>query len=73
MAHTKPYGGSTDHTEHDRWLTIGEAAKHMHLSVSSLRRYDQAGVLPATRTPGGQRRWLTSQLDAWLDSGNSAA
>lgn len=72
MAHTKPYGGTTQHTEPDQWLTIGEAAKHMHLSVSSLRRYDSLGKLPATRTPGGQRRWLRSDLDAWLSSDTAA-
>lgn len=55
------------------WLTIGEAASYMHLSVSSLRRYDTDGTLPAIRTPGGQRRYRRSQLDAWLNSSDRVA
>lgn len=55
------------------WLTIGQAAKHLHMSISSMRRYDKAGTIPATRTPGGQRRWLRSDLDAWLARPDRAA
>lgn len=73
MPDTKTYVGHTGDESSTKWLTIGEAAKYMHLSVSSMRRYDKSGVLPAARTPGGQRRWLASDLDAWLHSSESAA
>lgn len=75
-AHPEPPGhtnqnGSVD--ELSKPMTIGEAAKYIHMSVSSMRRYDKSGVLPARRTPGGQRRWYRSDLDAWRNNGQQAA
>lgn len=54
-------------------LTIGQAARYLGYSISSMRRYDKTGVLPAQRTPGKQRRWLRSDLDAWRINGDRAA
>jgi excisionase family DNA binding protein len=48
----------------DDWLTIGEAASVLGLSIKTLRRYDEAGRLKAVRTPGGQRRYRRSQVAA---------
>jgi excisionase family DNA binding protein len=49
-------------------LSISEAAKLLGVSLSTVRRWSDAGVLPSYRTPGGQRRYNREQLDAFLKS-----
>src|SRR3990172_8507369 len=43
-------------------LSIREAAKFLHVSTKTLRRWEKRGHLIADRTPGNQRRYLLSQL-----------
>lgn len=46
--------------------TIGEVAKKVGLSISTLRYYDKEGLLPfVERTASGQRRYKDSDLE-WL-------
>lgn len=54
--------------EHDGWLSIGEAASLLGLSIETLRRYDASGRLKAFRSPGNQRRYRRSQINAALTS-----
>lgn len=49
-------------------LTTSEAAQHLGVSLSTIRRWSDAGHLVGYRTPGGQRRFSTEQLDAFLVS-----
>ena len=49
-------------------LTASQAARYLGVSISTLRRWSDAGHLQAYRTPGGQRRFSVEQLDAFLDS-----
>jgi excisionase family DNA binding protein len=49
-------------------LTTAQAARHLGVSLSTIRRWSDAGHLRGYRTPGGQRRFTTEQLDAFLDS-----
>ena len=49
-------------------LTASEAARHLGVSISTLRRWSDAGHVQSYRTPGGQRRFSVDQLDAFLDS-----
>jgi len=49
-------------------LSISEAARVLGVSLSTVRRWSDAGVLPSYRTPGGQRRYSRQQLDAFLAS-----
>jgi len=49
-------------------LSISEAARVLGVSLSRLRRWSDAGVLPSYRTPGGQRRYSREQLEAFLRS-----
>ena len=49
-------------------LTASQAARHLGVSISTLRRWSDAGHLQVYRTPGGQRRFSVEQLDAFLDS-----
>jgi MerR family transcriptional regulator, redox-sensitive transcriptional activator SoxR len=43
-------------------LTIGEVASRSGLATSALRYYEREGLIPATRTGGGQRRYHRSVL-----------
>ena len=49
-------------------LTISEAARFLGVSLSTVRRWSDAGVLPSYRTPGGQRRFSREQIDEFLRS-----
>lgn len=49
-------------------LTVSEAARHLGVSVGTVRRWSNAGHLPGYRTPGGQRRFTRAQLDAFVAS-----
>jgi excisionase family DNA binding protein len=49
-------------------LTASQAARHLGVSISTVRRWSDAGYLRGSRTPGGQRRFSIEQLDAFLDS-----
>jgi excisionase family DNA binding protein len=45
-----------------RYLSIGEAAKTLGVSIETLRRWDKIGLLPAERTPAGHRRYLSTDV-----------
>jgi excisionase family DNA binding protein len=47
-------------------LTIGEAAKYLQVSVDTLRRWDASGKLSASRSAGGHRYYLLSDLKRFL-------
>lgn len=49
-------------------LTASQAARHLGVSISTIRRWSDAGHLEGYRTPGGQRRFSEQQLDAFLES-----
>jgi excisionase family DNA binding protein len=49
-------------------LTTSEAARHLGVSLSTIRRWSDMGYLRGYRTPGGQRRFSVEQLDAFLES-----
>ncbi len=46
----------------DQLLTIGEAAKLLHVSKMTLYRWDQSGVLKKVEI-GGKRRYRKSDID----------
>ena len=49
-------------------LSTSEAARHLGVSLSTVRRWSDAGHLRGYRTPGGQRRFTVEQLDEFLGS-----
>jgi excisionase family DNA binding protein len=49
-------------------LTTSEAARHLGVSLSTIRRWSDMGYLNGYRTPGGQRRFSIQQLDDFIDS-----
>jgi excisionase family DNA binding protein len=53
---------------HRLGLTTSEAARHLGVSLSTIRRWSDMGYLNGYRTPGGQRRFSIEQLDDFIDS-----
>ena len=53
---------------HRLGLTTSEAARHLGVSLSTIRRWSDMGYLRGYRTPGGQRRFSREQIDAFLAS-----
>src|SRR3954463_3340730 len=53
-------------------LTTSEAARHLGVSLSTIRRWSDMGYLRGYRTPGGQRRFSVEQLADFLASLESA-
>ncbi len=51
-----------------RWLTLSEAAQRLGVHPSTVRRWTNDGDLRCMRTPGGHRRFLESDLQAFLAS-----
>jgi excisionase family DNA binding protein len=58
----------TDRMSSRLGLSTSEAARHLGVSLSTVRRWSDAGHLRGYRTPGGQRRFTVDQLDAFLES-----
>ena len=59
---------ATDRQSSRLGLSTSEAARHLGVSLSTVRRWSDAGHLRGYRTPGGQRRFTVEQLDAFLAS-----
>ena len=53
---------------HRLGLTTSEAARHLGVSLSTIRRWSDLGYLRGYRTPGGQRRFSIEQLDEFIES-----
>lgn len=55
-------------------VTAGPAAKHLGVSVKTLRRWTKAGYVPARRDPDTDRvRYSIPELDQWLAGGKERA
>jgi excisionase family DNA binding protein len=51
-----------------RFLNVSEAAEFLGVSAASLRKWSDQGIVPVYRTPGGQRRYASEDLDQFLAS-----
>jgi excisionase family DNA binding protein len=54
-------------------LSTSEAARHLGVSLSTVRRWSDSGHLLGYRTPGGQRRFTIEQLDEFMSALSSTA
>jgi twitching motility two-component system response regulator PilH len=54
------------------WLTLGQAAAFLGAAQSTVRKWADSGRLPAFYTPGGHRRFLKTDLEAFLLEPRSA-
>jgi excisionase family DNA binding protein len=63
-----------DHTPSaDRWMTVGEAARTLGMSRTTLLAAEEAGLLSPSRTPGGHRRYSAAELTRYLQRSGVAA
>jgi MerR family transcriptional regulator, light-induced transcriptional regulator len=60
----------TTHPNADPQLvfTSSEAADYIGVSLATIRRWSDAGHIACYRTPGGQRRFSSDQLDEFIAS-----
>src|SRR5260221_10848507 len=49
------------------WLTLGQAARVLGVAQSTIRKWSDAGRVPAFYTPGGHRRYRRTDLESFLD------
>jgi excisionase family DNA binding protein len=49
-------------------FTSSEAADYIGVSLATIRRWTDAGYVACYRTPGGQRRFSSDQLDEFIAS-----
>jgi excisionase family DNA binding protein len=67
---TDTYGGPGNGRD-DR-LSVGDAAKYLGVSVSTLQRWDREKILVAERTVTNQRRYRRSALDTAIETQGAA-
>jgi excisionase family DNA binding protein len=61
-------------TQHSpTWLRLGEAADYLGVHPATLRRWADEGRVTCSRTPGGRRRFVQTDLDLFLASMRSEA
>jgi len=53
--------------EEKRLLTAREAANYLRVSLFTLRKIEQRGLLVPYRTPGGHRRYSFDMLNEYLE------
>lgn len=51
----------------EQYVDIRTVSDMLGVSYNTLRRYDAAGKLPAARLPSGHRRWLLTDVQAFIE------
>jgi excisionase family DNA binding protein len=51
-----------------RLLTAKEAAEYLRISLFTLRKIEQQGLILPYRTPGGHRRYSLQMLNEYLEA-----
>lgn len=57
---------SSNHAEQQHHLSAGEAARHLGVSIETLRIWERKGLISPQRTLGGHRRYSRDEIDALL-------
>jgi excisionase family DNA binding protein len=65
--------GARRSDEQTEWLTLGRAAEYLGVAQSTIRKWCDAGTVPAFTTPGGHRRFRKRDLDAFLERSRPGA
>jgi len=50
------------------WLSLPQAARHLRIHPTTLRRWADNGDIPVMVTPGGHRRFATSALKRFIEA-----
>lgn len=58
-------------SEPEKWVSLEEIASHTGLSKDTIRNYIKKCVIPYHRI-GKQYKFRISEIDAWVESGQSA-
>jgi excisionase family DNA binding protein len=53
--------------EEKRLMTAKEAASYLRISLFTLRKIEQQGLIVPYRTPGGHRRYSLDMLNEYLE------
>ena len=67
MAYERGTRGRQQPADTADWLTLGAAAKYLGVAQSTIRKWSDVGRVPTFYTPGGHRRYLRRELDAFLE------
>ena len=54
--------------DEDRWLSLGEACRLLAVNEATLRQWADNGYVPVYRTPGGHRRFRSSDVTALTEA-----
>jgi len=57
--------------EIERWYNLEEIANHLGVSKDTIRSYIKKGTIPFYKV-GRQYKFKLSEVDAWVESGQSA-
>lgn len=57
--------------EPEKWSSLEEIAEHLGMSKDTIRNWIKKDVIPHRRI-GKQYRFKISEVDAWVNSGESA-
>lgn len=58
-------------TESEKWSSLEEIAEHLGVSKDTIRAWIKKKAIPYRRI-GKQYKFKISEVDAWVDSGESA-
>jgi hypothetical protein len=63
----QPEGSAVDPLDDDRSLTLSEVAALFGVAPQSVGRWAQAGLVPYSKTPGGERRFRQGDIRRLLE------
>lgn len=55
----------------ERWFSLEEISKHLGVSKDTIRTWIKKGTIPFYKV-GRQYKFKVSEVDAWVESGQSA-
>lgn len=56
-----------------RPLTPAEVARRFNVTITTVGKWADAGLIPSFRTPGGQRRFYAADVEAFIESSRPEA